>query len=89
MSVLQQAKWDVTKADKITGGIEVHVVMDMITWTETFFVNLKRNSDDSTRVIMGRIGLAQPADWGISHQYIESFLNRLNTTLKTTSAPPQ
>ncbi len=84
LSVLEQAKWNVTRADKATGGIEVHVVMDMITWTETFFVNLTRNNDNSTRVIMGRIGLAQPVDWGISRQYIESFLNRLDTALKST-----
>jgi len=75
----------VTKVDKATGGIEVHVVMDMITWTETFFVNLTRNNDDSTRVIMGRIGLAQPVDWEISRQYIESFLNKLETVLNSTS----
>ncbi len=74
-----------TKVDKATGGIEVHVVMDMITWTETFFVNLTRNNDDSTRVIMGRIGLAQPVDWEISRQYIESFLNKLETVLNSTS----
>ena len=74
-----------TKVDKATGGIEVHVVMDMITWTETFFVNLTRNNDDSTRVIMGRIGLAQPVDWGISRQYVELFLNKLETALKSNS----
>ena len=85
ISVLQQAKWNVTRADKATGGIEVHVVMDMITWTETFFVNLTRNHDDSTGVIMGRIGLAQPVDWGISRQYIESFLNKLETAVRSTS----
>jgi hypothetical protein len=83
ISVLQQAKWNVTRADKAAGGIEVHVVMDMITWTEAFFVNLTRNNDDSTRVIMGRIGLAQPVDWGISRQYIESFLNKLASVLKS------
>ena len=82
ISVLQEAKWNVTKADKAKGGIEVHVVMDMITWTETLFVNVTRNNDNSTRVIMGRIGLAQPVDWGISRQYIESFLNKLASALK-------
>jgi hypothetical protein len=59
--------------------------MDMITWTETFFVNLTRNNDNSTRVIMERIGVAQPVDWGLSRQYVESFLNKLETTLKNTS----
>jgi hypothetical protein len=83
MSVLQQANWNDTKADKATGGIEVHIVMDMITWTETFFVNLTRNKDNSTRVIMGRIGVAQPVDWGMARQYIESFFTRLESALKT------
>ena len=85
ISVLQEAKWNVTKADKAKGGIEVHVVMDMITWTETLFVNVTRNNDNSTRVIMGRVCLAQPVDWGISRQYVESFLNKLETVLKSTS----
>jgi hypothetical protein len=85
ISVLQQAKWNVTKANKATGGIEVHVVMDMLTWTETFFVNLTRNNDDSTRVVMGRIGVAQPLDWSIARQYVGSFLNKLESTLKTSS----
>ena len=62
----------------------MHVIMDMITWTETFFVNVTRNNDNSTRVIMGRIGLAQPVDWGISRQYVESFLRKLEDTLKST-----
>jgi len=80
--VLQEAKWNVTKADEATEGIEVHVVMDMLTWTETFFLNLTRNNDSSTRLIMGRIGLAQPLDWGIARQYVESFLSKLESTLK-------
>jgi len=83
ISVLQQAKWNVSKADKATGGIEVHVVMDMITWTQTLFVNLTRNNDNSTLVIMGRIGMAQPVDWGIARQYVESFLNRLESALQS------
>jgi hypothetical protein len=85
MSVLQQAKWSVTKADRETGGIEAHVVMDMLTWTETFFLNLTRIGDNSTRFIMGRVGLAQPLDWELARQYIESFLNRPSTTLKNAS----
>jgi len=56
--------------------------MDMLTWTETLFLNLTRNNDNSTRVIMGRIGLAQPFDWGIARQYVESFLSKLESTLK-------
>ncbi|HEX9429811.1 MAG TPA: hypothetical protein VF944_05485 [Candidatus Bathyarchaeia archaeon] len=63
--------------DKATGGIEAHVVMDVLTWIETFFLNLTRNGDNSTRVIMDRIGVAQPFDWGIARQYVKSFLSKL------------
>lgn len=31
VGVLQQAKWDVTKADRTTGGFESKVVMDLLT----------------------------------------------------------
>jgi len=34
-----------------------------VAWTETFYVNLARIDDNSTRVVMGRIGLSQPFDW--------------------------
>ena len=80
MSVLQQARWNVTKADKATGGIEMHVVTDTLTWTETLFPNLTRNNDNSTRVVMGSV--APPFDWGTARQYIESFLRKLESTLK-------
>ena len=45
--------------------------MDLITWTETFYIDLIRKGDDSTRVIMGRIGLGQPLDWGVARQFVE------------------
>jgi len=31
---------------------------------------------------MGRIGLSQPLDWGLSGQYIDSFFNRLESALQ-------
>jgi len=34
MSVLQRAKWNVTKADKETGGIEVHVLCSFVNVSE-------------------------------------------------------
>jgi hypothetical protein len=85
---LQQAKCSVTRANKETGGIEVHVVMDMLTWTETFYLNLTKISDNRTGVVMGRIGLAQPLDWGIARRFIESLLNKLESTLRDTSQNP-
>ncbi len=81
--VIGHARWNLTKADKGTGGLEVKIVMDSITWTETFYVNLTRIDDNATRVLMGRIGLSQPFDWGIARQYIDSFIGRLESTLKT------
>ncbi|TMI50436.1 hypothetical protein E6H22_01380 [Candidatus Bathyarchaeota archaeon] len=61
---------------------QIHVTMDMITWTETFYLNLIKTGDNSTRVVLGRIGLAQPADWGIAKQHIEQFLLKLESTLQ-------
>ena len=49
----------------------------MFTWTKTFFLNLTRIGDNSTLFIMGRVGLAQPLDWELARQYIESFLSKL------------
>jgi hypothetical protein len=88
MQVVQRARWNATKADKTTGSLELKVVMDSLTWTETFYVNLARVGDSTTRVLMGRIGLSQPFDWGIARQYIDSFLNRLESTLKGDTYTP-
>jgi len=82
LSILRTADWEVTRQDKTSGGIEVHVTMDMITWTETFYLNLVKTGDNSTRVIVGRIGLAQPVDWGIARQHIEQFLLKLESSLR-------
>jgi hypothetical protein len=81
--VLQEAGWKVTQLDKATGGLELKVIMDSLTWTETFFVNLSRIDDKHTGVLMGRIGLSQPLDWGIARQYIDSFLAKLEASLKS------
>ncbi len=82
IQVVQHARWNATKADKTTGSIELKIVMDSITWTETFYVNLARIDDNATRVLMGRIGLSQPFDWGVARQYIDSFFNKLGSTLR-------
>jgi hypothetical protein len=60
-----------SKANKGTGSLELKIVMDSLTWTETFYVNLARINDNATRVLMGRIGLSQPVDWGIARQFID------------------
>ena len=83
--VVQNAKWNATKSDKSTGSLELKIVMDSLTWTETFYVNMARIDDDATRVLIGRIGLSQPFDWGIARQYIDSFLNKLESALKGAS----
>jgi hypothetical protein len=46
---------------------------------------MARIDDNATRVVIGRIGLSQPFDWGIARQYIDSFLNRLESSLKTSN----
>ncbi len=82
LQILRQPGLDLVRADKAAGGLEVKVVMDLLTWTETFFVNMARIDEDHTRVLMGRIGLSQPLDWGLASQYIDSFFNRLEITLR-------
>ncbi|TMI39245.1 hypothetical protein E6H21_09885 [Candidatus Bathyarchaeota archaeon] len=74
--ILRQPEWDLVRADKGTGGLEVKVVMDLLTWTETFYLNVTRIDENNTRVLMGRIGLSQPLDWGLATQYIDSFLQQ-------------
>jgi hypothetical protein len=81
LSIVKDARWDVIREDKASGQIEMHVVMDLITWTETFWLNFSKNIDGTTRVVMGRAGLAQPLDWGIARQHIEQFLVKLESNL--------
>jgi len=83
--ILRQPEWDLVRADKGTGGLEVKVVMDLLTWTETFYLNVTRIDENNTRVLMGRIGLSQPLDWGLATQYIDSFFNRLEIILRGAS----
>jgi hypothetical protein len=80
--ILSQPGWNLVRADKGTGGLEVKIVMDLLTWTETFYVNVTRIDENNTRVLMGRIGLSQPLDWGLAGQYIDSFFNRLESALQ-------
>ena len=85
VAVLKEARWNVTRADRATGGIEVHTTMDLLTWTETFYINLVKTGENPTRVLMGRIGLAQPLDWGIGRRFIDEFLLKLEPALKSPS----
>ena len=86
--IIKQAEWKMIRSDRSSGGIEIHTSMDLITWTETFYIDLIRKGDDSTRVIMGRIGLGQPLDWGIARQFVEQFLTKLDSTLKNEESSP-
>ena len=85
LMILQQPGWNVVSADKGTGGLEAKIVMDLLTWTETFYVNIVRIDENATRVHMGRIGVSQPLDWGLAGQYIDSFLNKLESALRGAS----
>ena len=51
---------------------------------QDIFPELDEKHDNSTRVIMGTIGLPQPFDWGVARQYVESFLSKLESTPKNT-----
>jgi hypothetical protein len=82
LDILRQPGWDLVRADKGTGGLEVRIAMDLLTWAETFYVNVARIDENNSRVLMGRIGLSQPLDWGLASQYIDSFFNRLEITLQ-------
>jgi len=81
LDILRQPDWDLVRADKGTGGLQVRIAMDLLTWAETFYVNVARIDENNTRVLMGRIGLSQPLDWGLASQYIDSFFNRLEIIL--------
>jgi len=81
LGILRQPDWDLVKADKGTGSLEVRIAMDLLTWAETFYLNVSRIDENNTRVLMGRIGLSQPLDWGLASQYIDSFFNRLEIIL--------
>lgn len=68
--------------------LKAHVIMDMLTWTETFYANLTRVNDNTTRMVMGRIGLGQPLDWGIARKFIGSLFYNMESTLRSTSQNP-
>jgi len=85
LEILRQPDWDLVRADKGMGGLEVRIVMDLLTWTETFYVNVARIDENNNRVLMGEIGLSQPLDWGLASQYIDSFFNRLEIILRGAS----
>jgi hypothetical protein len=43
LDILRQPNWDLVRADKVTGGLEVRIVMDLLTCTETFYMNMGQN----------------------------------------------
>ena len=88
--VFQRARWNVTRTDRASGQFEVKVVMDLLTGAETFYVDLTRIDNNSTRVRVapypGR-SLTELFDWGITGQYIDSFLSGLESALEGTLKP--
>ncbi|TMI33477.1 hypothetical protein E6H27_03530 [Candidatus Bathyarchaeota archaeon] len=44
---------------------------------QDIFPELDEKHDNSTRVIMGTIGLAQSFDWEIACRYVEPFLSKM------------
>ncbi len=80
--VLQGAKWNVTKADKVLGRFEVKVVMDLLTSVDTFYIELSAIDNNSTRVRMGGTVTYPPFDLAISGQYTDSFLSKLESALR-------
>ena len=80
--VLRKANWTITKADKSSGFFEVTLSMDLLTWTEPLYVKLTRIDDNSTKVVVAMMPNYQPLDWGISSQYLDSFLSALTRSLK-------
>ena len=81
--VLQRARWNVTRADKALGHFQVKAVMDLLTSVETFYIDLARIDNNSTRVRMGGTVTYPPFDLTMSDQYIDSFLSKLESTLKS------
>jgi len=51
---------------------------------QDIFPEFDDKHDNSIRVIMGTIGLAQPFDWEIACRYVELFLSKLESTSKNT-----
>lgn len=81
LSIIKVVGWNVVHENKESGQIEMHVAMDLITWSEIFYLNFTKTDETVTRVVMGRAGLAQPLDRGIARQHIEQFLLKLASSV--------
>ena len=82
LSVLDHAGWEITHQNKASYGMEIHVTMDMITWTETFYLNLIKTGGNSTRVVLGRIAWLSPLTGGFLVSTSSSFYSNWNPPSK-------
>ncbi len=80
--VLQRARWSIIKADMASGHIEVKVPpVALVKWEDPFYVEISRVGGELTRVSVTTMPTYQLFDWGITGQYIESFLAELERRL--------
>ena len=82
--VLQRARWSIVRADRALGHLEVKVPpVALVKWKEPFYVDLTRVDGGLTRVSVTTMPTYQLFDWGITGQYIDSFLSSLEKTLES------
>ena len=51
LSIIKAAGWNVVHEDKESGQVEMHVVMDLITWSEIFYLNFTKTDETMTRAL--------------------------------------
>jgi len=85
LAILRKSNWNVFKVDDRSGYIETRINMDLLSWTQQFYIIVSHNELNSTKVAFGRIGMAQPFDLGISKSYARHFMTRLELALKEES----
>ncbi len=82
--VLQRARWSITRADVASGRLEVRVPpLALVKWEEPFYIDVTKIDGGSTRVSVTTMPTYQLFDWGITGQYIDSFLSSLEKTLES------
>ncbi|SRR6266571_3048522 len=80
--LLRQSGWDVTMADREAGHFEVRLKLDLLAFPETFFIEVVRGDEASTRVFVGGTIRYYVLDLGITGAYLDSFFNRLGEILR-------
>ncbi len=79
--LLQQSGWEVTLADKEAGHFKVRLKLDLLAFPETFFIEMVRVDEASTRVFVGGTIRYNILDLGITGAYLDSFFKRLGEIL--------